>query len=171
MNARYTRWINHGINNLILIILIASFLPQTLSGQTCDRQRDSLALVALYNATDGPNWTITWDLNRPMREWYGVILDSTGCVQKLILNGGRGLSGELPDQVFNLENLEVLELFGNNLTGTISSGFENLTKLRSLNLGQNNFHGQIPTEIGKLSRLNFLNLQNYNLTGNIPIEV
>ncbi len=34
-------------------------------------ENDSLALVALYNATDGANWTNTWNLNDPMSTWYG----------------------------------------------------------------------------------------------------
>ena len=46
---------------------------------------DSLALIALYNATDGPNWAITWDLSQPVATWYGVGIDFTGCINSLDL--------------------------------------------------------------------------------------
>ena len=41
---------------------------------------DRDALVALYNATDGPNWTnnTNWLSDRPIGEWYGVTTDAYG---------------------------------------------------------------------------------------------
>lgn len=30
------------------------------------------ALIQLYNATNGANWTSKWDLNAPVSSWYGV---------------------------------------------------------------------------------------------------
>ena len=38
---------------------------------------DRAALVALYNATDGPNWVINenWLTDAPLGEWYGVDTD------------------------------------------------------------------------------------------------
>ena len=45
--------------------------PETTSTET-DRE----VLVALYNATDGPNWTnnTNWLSEEPIWEWYGVCL-------------------------------------------------------------------------------------------------
>ena len=39
---------------------------------------DRTALVALYNATDGPNWTNReyWLSDQPVSEWHGVTTDS-----------------------------------------------------------------------------------------------
>ena len=59
------------------------------------RSSDSLALVALYHATDGPNWTRTWDLDEPMNTWYGITLNEEGCVARLRLNSN-GLTGVIP---------------------------------------------------------------------------
>jgi len=59
------------------------------------RYNDSLALVALYNATDGANWDNTWDLSQPMNTWHGVTLNTNGCVQRLDLYNNN-LTGELP---------------------------------------------------------------------------
>ena len=45
-------------------------------------ESDREALVALYNATEGPLWTINdnWLSDRPVGEWHGVETDSTGRV-------------------------------------------------------------------------------------------
>ena len=50
---------------------------------TTDRE----TLVALYNATDGPNWTVStgWLTYEPLNEWYGVSVDSSSRVIELSL--------------------------------------------------------------------------------------
>ena len=78
-----------------------------LSSAQCDRIADSLALVALYNETNGPEWTHTWNLKEPMSTWYGIILNSNGCVKCVDLDGRVECGG----YIFN--NL------GNNLIGQI----------------------------------------------------
>jgi len=110
------------------------------------RLNDSLALVALYNSTNGANWTNTWDLSQPMDGWYGVTLNGDGCVIELSLSS-------------------------NLLTGSIPIELENLTKLTSLWLNENELTGGIPVELGKLSNLEFLMLQYNQLTGSIPVEL
>ena len=58
---------------------------------------DRAALVALYNATGGPNWTnnTNWLTNAPMAQWHGVTVDANGRVAKLDLENN-ALSGEIP---------------------------------------------------------------------------
>ena len=58
---------------------------------------DRAALVALYNATDGPNWeyNANWLSDAPLREWYGVGTDSGGRVVWLSLTNN-GLNGTIP---------------------------------------------------------------------------
>ena len=73
----YVRVTNPGASQLTL----ESF-PITLQVEVnpC-RQQDSLALVALYNATNGPNWTNSWDFNAAHGALgYGVFLNAEGCV-------------------------------------------------------------------------------------------
>ena len=55
---------------------------------------DRAALIALYQATDGPNWTnnTRWLSDRPLDEWYGVTTDDNGRVTVLNL-GENDLSG------------------------------------------------------------------------------
>ena len=47
------------------------------------------ALVALYGATDGPNWVDAenWLTDAPLGEWYGVDTDNSGRVVRLDLDG------------------------------------------------------------------------------------
>lgn len=86
------------------------------------RRNDSLALVALYNSTNGNNWTnnSNWLSDKPLDEWFGVIIDS-GRVESLKLPSNN-LKGIIPDSIKNLSNLKVLWLHNNQLWG----GLENL---------------------------------------------
>lgn len=49
---------------------------------------DREALVALYNATDGPNWldNTNWLTDAPLGEWYGVDTDDLGRIVALDLS-------------------------------------------------------------------------------------
>ncbi|MDE2887200.1 MAG: dockerin type I domain-containing protein [Gemmatimonadota bacterium] len=158
-------------------------------GTTCeDRPRGSVsgdraALVALYNATDGPNWVdnTNWLTDAPLGEWYGVETDASGRV--IVLDLGdlwdeerseyvyQGLQGRIPAELVDLTRLEVLSLGRNRLSGLIPpelGGLENLTEL-SLHLNQ--LTGPIPPELGNLSNLRTLSLSQNQLTGPIPGEI
>ena len=81
---------------------------------------DRSVLVALYKATDGPNWTNkeNWLSAAPLDEWYGVTTDYKGRVAKLQL-GRNQLTGAIPAQLARLTNLTWLDLGKNQLTGAI----------------------------------------------------
>ena len=130
---------------------------------------DRAALVALYNATDGPNWTnnTNWLSNRPLGEWHGVTTDANGRVTRLILDRN-GLSGSIPTELGNLTNLTGLYLIRNQLSGSIPTELGNLTNLTALNLSFNELSGSIPTELGSLTNLTGLNLRDNQLSGPLP---
>ena len=69
------------------------------------------ALVALYNATGGPNWegNNNWLSDVPISEWEGVTTDDNGRVTQLNLSVNE-LSGEIPPELGNLANLTGLYL-------------------------------------------------------------
>ena len=50
---------------------------------------DRAALVAFYEATDGPNWVNNagWLTDAPLGDWYGVDADGRGRVVRLNLGG------------------------------------------------------------------------------------
>ena len=130
------------------------------------------ALVALYNATGGPNWTnnTNWLTDNDISTWYGVTVFN-GQVTRLVLSEN-SLSGNLPSELGNLTNLEDLSLRGNHqLSGSIPTELGNLTNLRVLSLGYNQLSGSIPTELGNLTNLEYLNLIDNQLSGSIPTEL
>ena len=115
-------------------------------------------LVALYEATDGPNWenAENWLTDTPLRTWSGVETDGQGRVTKLVLFSN-DLTGPIPPELGNLTSLEELRLEGNDLTGPIPPGFGNLTSLTGLYLsGNSGMAGILPTELTGLGRLETL---------------
>ena len=134
--------------------------------------RDRAALVALYNATDGGNWTnnTNWLTDAPLSQWHGVETDSTGRVTDLHLSLNQ-LSGEIPAELGDLTNLYGLHLSDNQLTGEIPAELGSLTNLTWLHLGYNQLSGEIPAELGGLTNLHLLWLENNQLSGGIPVEL
>ena len=95
---------------------------RTSSGQTTAEptslETDREALVALYNATGGPNWrrNNNWLSDVPISEWEGVTTDGNGRVTELDLHLNQ-LRGEIPPELGNLANLTKLWLTENQLRG------------------------------------------------------
>jgi len=135
------------------------------------RVSDSLALVALYNATSvTAAWTNTWDLSTPITNWYGVTLNNDKCVTRIELRYNN-LNGTIPPEISYLEHLEVLNLGNNQLEGRIPAGLFDLANLRVLFLAFNQFEKDIPFEIGNLTNVTSLNLGVNNLSETIPDEI
>ncbi len=157
---------------------------------------DSLALVALYNSTDGANWTNSTGWLHPdstLSTWYGITISGdrvtglemssnnlSGTLPTEIGNltsllhltlSSNQLTGAIPAEIGSLTRLFTLELYSNQLTGSIPPDIWNLDNLTILSLGGNQLTGAIPVEIGNLINLGSLNLSNSQLTGTIPNEI
>ena len=130
---------------------------------------DRAALMALYEATDGKNWTdsANWGTDEPFDYWHGVVTDEAGRVAKLDLHINN-LSGPMPPELGDVSNLRVLVLEGNDLTGPLPPELGDLSNLERLNLSGNNLTGPLPPELGDLASLVNLNLSRNNVTGPIP---
>ena len=134
---------------------------------------DRAALVALYNATGGADWTnnTNWLSNEALSEWHRVETDEDGRVTALRLVANE-LSGEIPAELWgNLTNLQVLSLSINTLSGEIPAELGNLTNLQVLSLSANGLSGEIPEELGGLTNLQSLYLSENALSGEIPEEL
>lgn len=140
---------------------------EDLTGLVCNRLQDSLALVALYLAADGSNWTNPWQLDQPMETWVGLAFTPEGCVEEIDL-GGRGLSGSLPEALGNMSQLQRLYLYDNFLSGLLPVSLGNVSSLSSIYIYSNLFDGSLPVEWGNLSELIGLSLFNCQLSGTIP---
>ena len=133
---------------------------------------DRAALHALYDATDGPNWTYAtnWLSDRPMGDWYGVTTDDGGRVIRLELPKNQ-LNGWIPPELGNLSSLKELDLNENMLSGEIPPELGNLVNLEVLNLNKNMLSGEMPPELGNLSNLTEIDLSVNRLVGQIPPEL
>ena len=131
------------------------------------------ALVALYNATNGPGWNNNenWLSEAPLDQWSGVFTDCDGSLTHLVLIGNQ-LAGPIPSELGSLSNLTELQLLGNELTGPIPAELSNLSNLTLLGLEDNQLTGPIPSELGNLAaNLQVLGLGGNQLTGTIPSEL
>jgi len=145
-------------------------------------EQDSLALVAFYNSTGGPNWNNnTGWLTGPVSTWYGVTVEGGRVVELTLYQND--LNGIIPEEVGNLTQLRKFKLGHDQyLTGEIPEAIGNLlelkilvicncSKLSSIHLWENNLTGPIPPEIGNLDSLITLYLHHNQLTGQIPPEL
>ena len=133
---------------------------------------DRAALVALYEATDGANWTnnTNWLSDEPLGQWSGVETDDNGRVIQVSFYENQ-LSGEIPAELGSLANLEILNLWDNQLSGEIPTELGSLANLERLYLSGNQLSGEIPAELGSLANLERLYLSGNQLSGEIPMEL
>ena len=154
-------------------------------------ERDWKALVALYNATGGDNWTNNegWLTETPLKDWYGILILRDGTVDILNL-GDNNLIGEIPAELANLTARDLdlsknrlsgeipeglcsgisLDLWNNQLSGQIPQGLVDCGT-STLYLHNNQLSGEIPAELGEEPELRRLRLDNNQLSGEIPGEL
>lgn len=154
---------------VIAVVMLVVFSLSAAEAQPA-RVADSLALVALYDSTDGANWLRSegWLSGQPIGEWHGVstVSVTTDTVTLQVVSGivlsANGLSGTLPS--IRLPQLEVLDLSANALRDTLP--FMDLPALKKLDLSRNSLQGELPDLIMPL--LEELNLRSNDLSGELP---
>jgi len=177
-----------------LLFLLFTFYAFCLTAQ-CDRQSDSLELKLIYETLNGVNWEEAWDFQKPLDEFPNLVLNSEGCVERLLLVSdsidgllfdfkfsaikrleikSAGIKGEIPD-FKNLDSLEYLRLNCPFLEGEIPN-FSNLRHLEHLDITaatyyngliQNPLGGVIP-DFTNLAKLEFLQINRAAISGPIP---
>ncbi|MFW5748121.1 MAG: immunoglobulin-like domain-containing protein [Chloroflexota bacterium] len=95
------------------------------------------ALQALYDQTDGPNWTNNtgWFENNLPCTWFGVTCQD-GSITGLSLPENN-LVGSIPPEIGNLTQLDALNLSNNALRGSVPPQITNLSFTYDLDLGFN----------------------------------
>lgn len=124
------------------------------------------ALVALYNATDGPNWTYNTNWLTFNPNWFGVYL-ADGHVSFLILELNN-LVGTIPPGIGSLTSAEEITFAGNKLSGQIPAELGNLSDISILYLDDNQLTGPIPPELANLRSVNYLGLSGNQFFGEAP---
>jgi Leucine-rich repeat (LRR) protein len=158
------------MKKLFLIPILIGAVLSVSFGQV--PESDSLALVALYNSTNGDGWTDKGDWlqpGQPVSTWNGIRVRNNR-VEEIHLDKNN-LVGTLPEEIGNLTTLKILELKLNQISGTIPATLWELTGLTWLSLWGNQLVGTIPIEIGNLIHLEVLYLFENELEGSIPAEI
>lgn len=145
--------------------------------QNYDKDKERKALIVFYKALDGDNWKSIWghtDIknenwcsNAPISSWAGIRTNEKGRVTGIYLPGCN-LTGNIPPEIGDLTELEVLQLNNNNITGELPSELFSLRNLKDLNLQVNKIEGEIPNEIENLTNLEYIRLDDNNIEGSIP---
>ncbi len=162
----------------ILIMAFILFLkfPGPVHGAVPADER--AALIALYNGTNGDNWTDKdgWKGNNNEADgfsqtgsegtWHGITVEGNH-VMTIDLKSNN-LSGNIPGELGDLSSLRYLYLRDNRLTGSIPPELGKLSNLVHLYLYRNELEGDIPSELGNLSNLKILHLHSNKLSGSIP---
>lgn len=131
--------------------------------------QDSIALVELYNGTNGNNWNINYNWlqeDSPVHLWFGVEIENYRVVQ--INLSYNNLAGDIPPEVGNLDSLSKLNI-GSNFINSIPSSIGSLVTLDTLLL-DNCPIALLPTEIGNLVDLKLLDISHTEITI-IPDEI
>ena len=124
------------------------------AGDECAPISDRAALVALYEATDGPNWTNqdNWLTHAPLKDWYGVEVNAEGRVISLDLYRN-GLVGELPSGIGQPRRARKPGAWPQPPDGFDSAGTRQPRRARTPGAGTQPPDGPIPPELGNLSEL------------------
>ena len=141
----------------IILLILVLFNCNSITAQVLEQ--DSLALVAFYNSTGGPNWTnnSNW-LTGPVSTWYGVTVQE-GRVTELKVYSNN-LNGTLPNELGQLNKLIKITLSNNqNLTGSIPENVFYINSLVWLAIGNCSLTGIIPNSIGNCSFMKSLSLR------------
>ncbi|MBN2426629.1 MAG: T9SS type A sorting domain-containing protein [Calditrichaceae bacterium] len=176
---------------LLTVFLYVFFMFSGLLAEVAEK--DSLALIALYDSTAGASWTNVWNLNNEVNTWHGVTVKNKRVISLNLYNnnlngvlpkelgdldslgylriGNDEINGALPDGIWQLKNLYYIYIGSTDITGSIPPEIQNLKDLKDLYLVSSQFSGNIPSEIGQSSKLETLRLSNNSFDGSIPEEL
>lgn len=131
---------------------------------------DCKALVALALSTNIEQWSDNqgWMLaeSAEVCPATGVFCEG-GRITQLFLQDNN-LQGMLPEELTNLEMLEVIEMSRNSISGDLPEFLGELDNLRSVRLGRNQLTGTIPSEWASLDGLEALFIDSNEIEGEIP---
>ena len=130
---------------------------------------DREVLEILHTSTGGGNWTDTtnWLSDQALSEWSGVATNEAGKVVGLSL-ANNNLTGKIPEELGELDDLTILDLGRNSLAGTLPGHLGALQQLRDLLLDGNAIEGLLPRDLGSMAGLRYLHVGDNKLRGVVP---
>ncbi|KAL2501374.1 putative LRR receptor-like serine/threonine-protein kinase [Forsythia ovata] len=79
--------------------------------------------------------------------------------------------GSIPSEIGRIRTLQILYLGSNNLSGTIPPELGNLENLVELDIGGNFLTGSVPASIFNISSLQYIGVAECNLSGTLPANI
>ena len=142
----------------------------TSEGQVPDAI-EYLALVALYNATGGDNWThndnwLQGTTNTDFDNWYGVYVEGGDVIAISLISNN--LIGAFPSEIGNLSGLININASSNQISN-VPPDINKLTSLGGINLSYNQLT-DLPNQIGDLHNLKRLHLLD-NKISSLPSSI
>lgn len=135
------------------------------------RLKDSLALVAIYNATHGERWTYSWKFELPLSEsnWPGIFVDVVNGELRVVDLSlmSFNLEGTLPNELGWLSEVVKMKFTRNKLEGPLPASINRLTKLTHMYISNNNFSGVFP-DISELQKLVLIESDFNRFEGEFP---
>ena len=150
-NKRVT--IERGMIKSFSVIDVNSVIQEEEDAILAERE----ALVAFYNALDGPNWidNTNWCSDKPVGEWSGVTVNDAGRVRYMVFQSN-GLKGELPEEIGAFTELEQFIIQDELVYGSLPASIANWKRIENLFLCQNRLGGAFPPVLRKLKLLTTL---------------
>lgn len=168
------------IKFIICTVIILFNCSNKLHGQC--HERDFFALKALYESTEGENWTNTdgWELVRDnasppggcdLSTMWGIELHPTSGRVRTVELRINNVGGSLPDEIGELDSLEYIRIDQSPISGPIPASIGDLEKLNFIYFNSSDFSGSLPASLGNLDNLTTIFLASTNLSGTIPPEL
>ncbi|XP_052620622.1 receptor-like protein EIX1 [Lactuca sativa] len=113
----------------------------------------------------------SYNVDHVMIQWQGVereFVRSNMVLLRSIDLSSNNLTGEIPYQITNLDELIALNLSKNALYGKIPWNISEMKNLLTLDLSRNKFLGEIPSTMSQMTLLSYLDVSCNNLSGRIP---
>ncbi|KAJ0963497.1 hypothetical protein J5N97_028619 [Dioscorea zingiberensis] len=138
-------------------------------GVSCDSRSRVVSLNISAKAESCPQTaSFRRSCSDPRRKLAGKLSPEVGRLSSLrvLVLPFHGFEGEIPNEIWSLGALEVLDLEGNSLFGSLPLRFP--PSLRILKLGSNLIGGEIPLSLSECKDLETLDLSNNQINGSIP---
>lgn len=132
--------------------------------------KERLVLIQIYKSLNGKEWTNqeNWCTDKPLNEWEGVMANGDMGVFRLWLSHDAYISGEIPECIGDLIDLNNISFEYSNVKGVIPETIGNLKKLERITLSNCKLEGNIPSSIKNCTELEYVDMSDNSLTGEIP---
>lgn len=155
------------IRGLFILITVLGSLSVSFYAQAQVNASDSLALLTLYDSTNGDHWNNNdnWKIGA-VSTWFGIDVEN-GVIRAINLRDNN-LEGTIPPQLGDIITLEAIQLSNNQLSSSVPGELGNIQRMNGFDVSNNRMEGTLPMSLGNWSSLQLLLLNDNDFSGTIP---